>query len=83
VQDSDLRGDITFGSGCIVHARATIIAASGSIIFGEDCVIEENAVILNRRKEIMRIGKENHFMVGCSEHLSSLDIKDTKLMSKE
>lgn len=66
-QDADLRGEIILGEGCIVHPRATIIAASGPIHIDADCVVEENAVIINRRKEVMLIGKGNHFMVGCRE----------------
>jgi hypothetical protein len=47
-QDSDLRGDITVGSGCIVHPKAAILALGGPIVMGADCVVEETAVIVNR-----------------------------------
>jgi len=29
------------------------------------CIIEEGAIIVNRRKEVMRIGDENIFEIGC------------------
>jgi len=29
------------------------------------CIIEEGAIIVNRRKEVMRIGDENLFEIGC------------------
>ncbi|GFZ46253.1 hypothetical protein JCM24511_04500 [Saitozyma sp. JCM 24511] len=64
-QDSDLRGDITLGPGCIVHPKAAILALGAPIVIGADCVVEETAVIVNRGTTVMRIGKENHFMIGC------------------
>jgi dynactin-6 len=45
-QDSDIKGIISFGPGCIVHPKATIHAISGEIKFGKDCVIEEGAKIV-------------------------------------
>lgn len=78
-QDADLKGDITIGAGSVIHPKATLFAVAGPIVLGVDCIVEENAVIVNRyvgayrsswlltdrRKEAMRIGDENHFMVGC------------------
>ncbi|KAI9638609.1 uncharacterized protein MKK02DRAFT_23186, partial [Dioszegia hungarica] len=81
-QDTDLRGEITLSQGCIVHPRATIIAASGPIIMDAGCVVEENAVILNRRKEVMRIGKGNQFMVGCRTSPSTASIVHPTVRAK-
>jgi len=64
-QDVELKGDITIGSGTIVHPKATIFAIAGPIIIGMGCIIEEGAIIVNRRKEVMRIGDENLFEIGC------------------
>ncbi|WWD01523.1 hypothetical protein V866_008468 [Kwoniella sp. B9012] len=64
-QDTDLRGDITISEGCVVHPKATILALGGAIVIGKNCVIEEGTIIVNRNKEIMSIGDNNHFMVGC------------------
>lgn len=47
-EESKLRGDITIGSGTIVHPSATIIAEAGPIIIGERCLIEEQAKIIHR-----------------------------------
>ena len=47
-QDTELRGDISFGEGTIVHPKAIIIAAGGPIVFGKNCVIEETSAIINR-----------------------------------
>ncbi|KIY72010.1 hypothetical protein CYLTODRAFT_434980 [Cylindrobasidium torrendii FP15055 ss-10] len=62
-QDVELKGDITIGSGTVVHPKATIFAISGPIAIGSGNIIEEGAVILNRRKEVMRIGDENLFEI--------------------
>ncbi|EKM61599.1 uncharacterized protein PHACADRAFT_204766 [Phanerochaete carnosa HHB-10118-sp] len=64
-QDVDMKGDITIGAGTIVHPKATIFAASGPIVIGSGCIIEEGAIVLNRRKEVMRIGDDNLFEIGC------------------
>jgi dynactin-6 len=55
-QDSDLRGDITLGPGCIVHPKAAILALGGPIVIGADCVVEETAVIVNRY--VRRLGSD-------------------------
>lgn len=64
-QDVELRGDITVGAGTIVHPKATIYAIVGPIVIGSNCIIEESVIIVNRRKEIMRIGDDNLFEIGC------------------
>ncbi|KAF9447261.1 trimeric LpxA-like protein [Macrolepiota fuliginosa MF-IS2] len=63
-QDVELKGDITIGSGTIIHPKATIFAIAGPIVIGSGCIIEEGAVIVNRKKEIMRIGDDNLFEIG-------------------
>ncbi|CCL98741.1 uncharacterized protein FIBRA_00746 [Fibroporia radiculosa] len=71
-QDVELKGDITIGAadsgsseGTIVHPKATIFAIAGPIVIGAGCIIEEGAIIVNRRKEVMRIGDDNLFEIGC------------------
>jgi dynactin-6 len=41
-QDVELKGDITIGSGTIVHPKATIFAIAGPIVIGVNCIIEED-----------------------------------------
>ncbi|KAF8662697.1 hypothetical protein AX16_001139 [Volvariella volvacea WC 439] len=64
-QDVELKGDITIGAGTVVHPKATVFAIAGPIIIGMNCIIEEGAIIVNRRKEVMRIGDDNLFEIGC------------------
>ena len=45
---ADLKGQINFGHGCIVHPGAFIDAVGGPIIFGEYNIIEEKARIVNK-----------------------------------
>ncbi|AAW41739.2 conserved hypothetical protein [Cryptococcus deneoformans JEC21] len=63
--DTDLRGPISVGPNVIIHPRATIYAAAGPIMLGEGCIVEEGCIIVNRKKDTMKIGENNHFMVGC------------------
>ncbi|XP_043489165.1 dynactin subunit 6 [Polistes fuscatus] len=46
--ESILKGDITIGTGTIVHPRASILAEAGPIFIGEGNIIEEMATIANR-----------------------------------
>lgn len=46
--DSDIRGTVSFGPGCIVHPKAVIHALNGRITFDKDCVVEETARIVYR-----------------------------------
>lgn len=48
-QDSDIRGTVSFGPGCIIHPRATIhvLSPNAEIKFGKDCVVEEGAKIIH------------------------------------
>lgn len=64
-QDVDLKGDITIGPGSVIHPKATIFALGGPIVIGSGCIVEEAAIIVNRRKEVMRIGDNNLFEIGC------------------
>jgi dynactin-6 len=64
-QDVELKGDITIGPGTVVHPKATIFAIAGPIVIGSGCIIEEAAIIVNRRKEVMRVGDNNLFEIGC------------------
>ncbi|XP_050507464.1 dynactin subunit 6 [Diabrotica virgifera virgifera] len=75
-EDCKLRGDITIGSGTIIHPGATIIAEAGPIIIGDNCLIEEQVKIVHRipfdqkDKEnttpVLIIGPFNVFEVDCS-----------------
>ncbi|KAF9532222.1 trimeric LpxA-like protein [Crepidotus variabilis] len=71
-QDVELKGDITIGAGSIVHPKATIFAIAGPIVIGMSCIIEEGAIIVNRRKEVMRIGDDNLFEIGCRVEAPSI-----------
>ncbi|KZT43567.1 trimeric LpxA-like protein [Sistotremastrum suecicum HHB10207 ss-3] len=76
-QDVDLKGDITIGAGTIVHPKVIIYAMIGPIVIGTNCVIEEGAVLVNRRKEIMRIGDDNIFEIGCRVECPSVGYCNT------
>ena len=67
-QDVELKGDITIGPGTVVHPKATVFAIAGPIVIGSGCIIEEAAIIVNRRKEVMRIGDNNLFEIGCRRY---------------
>ncbi|KAG8906291.1 hypothetical protein FRB99_007160 [Tulasnella sp. 403] len=71
-QDVDLKGDITIGSGTIIHPKATIFAIAGPIVIGSNCIIEEAVIIVNRKKETMRIGDDNIFEIGCRVEAPSI-----------
>ena len=69
-----IKGNVTFGEGCIVHPGAQILAEGGDIILGDFNIIEEYARIVNQPrkdqagnvvKRTMRIGSYNSFEVGC------------------
>ncbi|KAG6820855.1 hypothetical protein H0H93_010682 [Arthromyces matolae] len=76
-QDVDLKGDITIGAGSIVHPKATIFAIGGPIVIGSGCIIEESSIIVNRKKEVMRIGDDNLFEIGCRVEASSIGNSNT------
>ncbi|THH01589.1 hypothetical protein EW145_g6886 [Phellinidium pouzarii] len=63
-QDVELKGDITIGAGTVVHPKASIFAIAGPIFIGANNIIEEGAVIVNRRREPMRIGDDNLIEIG-------------------
>ncbi|KAI6140173.1 trimeric LpxA-like protein [Pisolithus tinctorius] len=71
-QDVDLKGDITIGPGTVVHPKAAIFALVGPIVIGAGCIIEEAVIIVNRRKDIMRIGDNNLFEIGCRVECPSI-----------
>ncbi|EST04940.1 Bacterial transferase hexapeptide repeat [Kalmanozyma brasiliensis GHG001] len=71
-QDADLRGDISVGSGSVIHPKATVLALQGPITIGSDCIIEETAVIVNRRSTPLKIGDGNLFEVGCRIEAASV-----------
>lgn len=73
-EDARVEGDVTIGSGTVVHPRCSILATSGPIVIGPDCVIEEQVVIVNDNGggggdggdgAVMEIGGMNLFEVGC------------------
>ncbi|CAH1365045.1 hypothetical protein MTP99_001351 [Tenebrio molitor] len=77
-EESKLRGDITIGSGTIIHPSATILAEAGPIIIGECCLIEEQVKIIHRlpfdqqdkeNTPVLIIGNHNVFEVDC--HIES------------
>eukprot|EP00002_Diphylleia_rotans_P021514 TRINITY_DN4185_c0_g1_i2.p1 TRINITY_DN4185_c0_g1~~TRINITY_DN4185_c0_g1_i2.p1 ORF type:complete len:170 (-),score=25.72 TRINITY_DN4185_c0_g1_i2:13-522(-) len=64
-----IKGNVTLGSGCILHPQASIIAEGGAIEIGDNNIIEEYAVIYFRPSpepnapKVMRIGSNNIFEV--------------------
>ncbi|UZJ52623.1 hypothetical protein CBS101457_001943 [Exobasidium rhododendri] len=65
-QDTDFRGDITFGNGTVVHPRAIIHSlGGGEIEIGSECIIEEFAQIVHRSQGKMVIGDRNLFEASC------------------
>ncbi|KAJ1310154.1 hypothetical protein OPQ81_006899 [Rhizoctonia solani] len=75
--DADLKGDVTIGSGTVVHPKATIFAMAGPIVIGAGCIIEEAVIIVNRRKEVMRIGDSNLLEIGCRIECPSIGDMNT------
>ncbi|XP_068147330.1 dynactin subunit 6 [Drosophila tropicalis] len=83
-EETNLRGDIIFSSGCVVHPSATIVAEAGPIIIGENCIIEEYATIVHRLTEganwdssnILSIGTHNVFEVGCTVEAARIGDKN-------
>uniref|UniRef100_A0A182N9C4 Dynactin subunit 6 n=1 Tax=Anopheles dirus TaxID=7168 RepID=A0A182N9C4_9DIPT len=86
-EDSNLRGDITISSGCVIHPCSTIIAESGPIVLGENCIVEEYATVRYRIPENhpdygklteegtlkpLIIGPDNVFEVGCTVEALSI-----------
>lgn len=71
-QDADLRGEVSVGSGSVIHPKATVLALQGPISIGSDCIIEETAVIVNRRSTPLKIGDNNLFEVGCRIEAASI-----------
>ncbi|WFD04679.1 hypothetical protein MVES1_000002 [Malassezia vespertilionis] len=43
--EADVKGDVTIGSGTVVHPRARIHATSAPIVLGNNCIVEELATI--------------------------------------
>ncbi|KAJ9477805.1 Dynactin subunit 6 [Pseudozyma hubeiensis] len=76
-QDADLRGEISVGSGTVIHPKATILALQGPISIGTNCIIEETAVIVNRRSTPIKIGDNNLFEVGCRIEAASVGSYNT------
>ncbi|EJC98242.1 trimeric LpxA-like protein [Fomitiporia mediterranea MF3/22] len=71
-QDVELKGEITIGANTIVHPKASIFAIAGPIYIGSSNIIEENTVIVNRRREPMRIGDDNLIEIGARVECPSI-----------
>ena len=71
-----LVGDISIGSGTIVHPFARIISKTGPVVIGDNNIIEEMAEIVNdspepgERDKVMIIGSGN--LIGVAASVSSL-----------
>lgn len=68
-QEAEVIGDVSIGSGTVVHTRARIVASrsgtsSGSVIFGPENIIEEKALLQSSEAPLV-IGAGNVFQVGC------------------
>lgn len=74
--ECELKGDITIGTGTVIHPKARIIAEAGPIIIGNYNLIEEQCEIINARdpssgphtESVMIIGNLNVFEVGSRCH---------------
>ncbi|KAG1465805.1 hypothetical protein G6F56_004814 [Rhizopus delemar] len=64
-QETELRGEISIGSGTVLHPQCRIIAENGPIYIGKNNIIEENVVIFNTNVTPLVIGDNNEFEVGC------------------
>eukprot|EP00056_Hartaetosiga_gracilis_P022108 m.28253 g.28253 ORF g.28253 m.28253 type:complete len:170 (+) comp9455_c0_seq1:70-579(+) len=61
-----IQGDVTIGSGTIVHTTAKLIGINGPIIIGKNNMIEEQVTIENKKPQsVMTIGDGNVFEIGC------------------
>lgn len=48
------------GTGCVVHPKCTVIAASAPIVFGQGCIVEEYAIIVNRYAQDLTLNEVSH-----------------------
>ena len=86
---AEVKGDVSFGFGCMIHPYAKIIAEEGSkIVFGEYNIIEEG-VLIKAGKKInpktkkeenieINIGNYNHFKIG--SHVENTIVKDYNII---
>jgi NDP-sugar pyrophosphorylase family protein len=47
-RETELKGEVTVGSGTVLHPSAKILALNGPIVIGEGNIIEEKVEIRNR-----------------------------------
>ncbi|RZC38186.1 hypothetical protein BDFB_011836, partial [Asbolus verrucosus] len=89
-EESKLRGDVTIGSGTIIHPSATILAEAGPIIIGDCCLIEEQVKIIHRlpfdqqdkeNTPVLIIGSHNVFEVDC--HVESPKIGNNNVFESK
>ncbi len=86
---AEVKGDVTFGFGCMIHPYAKIIAEEGSkIVFGDYNIIEEGVLIKAGKKvnpktkkeencEI-NIGNYNHFKIG--SHVENTNVQNYNII---
>uniref|UniRef100_A0A7E4VSV6 Dynactin subunit 6 n=1 Tax=Panagrellus redivivus TaxID=6233 RepID=A0A7E4VSV6_PANRE len=80
IQGAIIEGDVTIGSGTVVHQFATIRAAKGcSIVIGKFNIVEEFVVIENNGPEgsTLEIGNDNTFQARC--HISARQIGNNNI----
>ena len=88
-QKAEVKGDVTFGFGCMIHPYAKIIAEEGSkIVFGDYNIIEEGVVIKAGKKmnsktkkeeaTDINIGNYNHFKIG--SHVENTSIQNYNII---
>ncbi|XP_065194167.1 dynactin subunit 6-like [Sycon ciliatum] len=92
-KEAILKGDVTIGTGTVVHPKALIHAEAGPIVIGNNNIIEEQVVIHNRPQPVaegetapkdkltMEIGSSNVFEVGC--RCESLHIGDNNTLESK
>eukprot|EP01097_Dermamoeba_algensis_P011706 TRINITY_DN918_c0_g1_i1.p1 TRINITY_DN918_c0_g1~~TRINITY_DN918_c0_g1_i1.p1 ORF type:complete len:145 (-),score=31.66 TRINITY_DN918_c0_g1_i1:198-632(-) len=60
-----------------MHPRCKIIAENGPIEIGENNIFEEMVVIINKSKDVMKIGNNNIFEVGSEVYSSKIGDNNT------
>ena len=86
---AEVKGDVTFGFGCMIHPYAKIMAEEGSkIVFGDYNIIEEGVLIKAGKKlnpktkkeepSEINIGNYNHFKIGA--HVENTNVQNYNII---
>lgn len=63
--EATLAGEIVLGANTVVHPRSSILADTAPIILGKSNIVEERVVLRNTTSDVIYVGDENIFEVGC------------------